>query len=191
VFTIASCRVQSLHDIEVFLAEVPHIRTLLESVAALNIGDCWIGAGLVRNAVWDHLHGNPIELVVGTDVDVIYCDRANASPRSDMAIHRRLASDNPGIPWSVHNQARMHERNGDPPYENSEDALRYWPETATAVAARLHNSRVQVIAPLGVDDLVALIVRPGPAFARKMDVYEKRLASKEWAKRWPQLRFIE
>jgi uncharacterized protein len=85
----------------------------------------------------------------------------------------------------------MHEQNGDPPYDNTEDALRYWPETATAIAARLRSGRVHVIAPFGVDDLLGLIVRPGPAFAHKTRVYEARLASKDWAKRWPRLQFLK
>lgn len=34
-----------------------------------------------------------------------------------------------GLP--VKNQARMHLRNGDRPYQSATDAMRYWPETAT------------------------------------------------------------
>lgn len=31
----------------------------LTTVAALGAEDCWLGAGLVRDAVWDHLHHLP------------------------------------------------------------------------------------------------------------------------------------
>jgi len=182
---------RSIGDIEAFLGDAQLITTLLQPVAALGIDDCWIGAGLIRNAVWDHLHGYPIQPLVGSDVDVIYCDYADTTLDRDVGIERRLSRDLPGIPWSVHNQARMHKHNGDPPYENCEDAIQYWPETATAIAARLHEGQVQVIAPLGVDDLVAMLVRSGPAFARKIDVYKRRLASKDWPKRWPRLKFVE
>lgn len=48
-----------------------------------------------------------------------------------------------------------------------------------------------VIAPHGIDDLVHMIVRPTPAFRTKMSVYEQRLASKVWARRWPQLTFLQ
>jgi uncharacterized protein len=95
--------VRDVHDIEAFLAEVPLITTLLEAVACLENDDCWIGAGLIRNAIWDHLHGHPIALVAGSDVDVIYCDHTNRSLHRDMATWHRLASDHPGIAWSVHN----------------------------------------------------------------------------------------
>lgn len=33
---------------------------LLDIVRSLALPDCWIGAGFVRNAVWDHLHGRAI-----------------------------------------------------------------------------------------------------------------------------------
>src|SRR5690606_18781876 len=123
--------------------------------------------------------------------DVIYCDHANVSLNRDLEIESQLTHEFPGVPWSVHNQARMHEHNGDAPYRNSEDAIRYWPETATAIAARLRDGRVHVIAPLGTDDLVGMIVQPSPAFVCKMELYRKRLASKDWARRWPRLRFVE
>src|SRR5205085_1794978 len=93
-----------------------------------------------------------------SDVDVVYWDREDVNPESDQEIARRLADEWPGIPWSVRNQARMHERNGDAPYRSSEDACRAWPETATAIAARLQDGQVQVVAPHGVDDLVQMIV---------------------------------
>jgi hypothetical protein len=53
------------------------------------------------------------------------------------------------------------------------------------------RGKVEVIAPHGIDDLVNLIVRRTPAFAHKMDIYRKRLSSKDWATRWPRLTFSE
>lgn len=161
--------------------------SVLRVVAALGIEDCWVGAGLVRNAIWDHLHGRPVELVPGSDIDVVYCDPADTSLARDLEIETRLLAALPGIPWSVHNQTRMHGRNGDRPYRDTEDAIRHWPETATAVAARWHDERVEVIAPHGIDDLLQLRVRPTPQFGRKLDIYRERVRSKDWARRWPKL----
>jgi uncharacterized protein len=83
----------------------------------------------------------------------------------------------------------MHERNGDVPYRNAEDAIRRWPETATAIAAHLIGTDVEVLAPYGVQDLVNLIVRPTPAFVLRQSVYGARISSKDWARRWPRLQF--
>jgi hypothetical protein len=114
----------------------PWRRRALEAVAALNLPDGWIGAGFLRAPVWDHLHGyqRPTPLA---DIDVIYFDPEHREPEAERAHEARLAALAPGLPWSVRNQARMHERNGDRPYESTEDALKHWLETPTAVAVRL------------------------------------------------------
>jgi len=177
-------------DVIALIESKPALISVLQTVSALGIDDCWVAAGLVRNAVWDHLHGHAVGLVPGTDVDVIFCDHTQSSLELDVAIERRLASAFPGIPWSVHNQARMYERNADPPYQDCEHAISCYPETATAIAARFRDDKVQLIAPHGVDDLLNLMVRPGPAFQRKIAIYQQRLAKKNWARRWPRLRFL-
>jgi hypothetical protein len=182
---------RTCEDIAAFLSRQSHIVSLLRPVAALRIPDCWIGAGLIRNAIWNYLHGLPMEPIPGSDVDVVYCDDSDANLERDLAIERRLLDEFSDVPWSVHNQARMHERNGDAPYRNTADAIRCWPETATAIAARIFEDNVQVIAPHGVGDLVSMIVRPSPAFACKLPIYRSRWAAKGWAQRWPRLHFID
>ena len=183
--------VHRCQDITAFLQGQTHVMSLLQHVAALDVDDCWIGAGLIRNAIWDHLHGMPVELVPGSDVDVVYYESADTSPTRDLAIEKRLFDALPAIPWSVHNQARMHQANADAPYRNVADAISYWPETATAIAARIIADKVEIIAPHGIDDLVGMIVRPSPNFAHKLSIYRNRIATKKWAQRWPGLQFID
>jgi len=180
---------RSCLEIAIFLERQPLILSILKQVEALSLEDGWVGAGLIRNAVWNHLHGRPAESSLDGDVDVVYFDLNDTSPERDIAIEGRLSGENADIPWSVHNQARMHARNGDAPYRNVEDAIRCWPETATAIAARLNGANVEVLAPHGVQDLVDLIVRPTPAFLQKKSVYDIRISSKDWARRWPRLQF--
>ena len=161
---------------------------LLRMVQALQLPDCWIGAGFIRNAVWDHLHGYPPTLSVG-DVDVIWFDGTRASADEDQRIEDDLASAAADVAWSVKNQARMHERNGDPAYGSTEDALRHWSETATAVAVRLTDGGLGVLAPFGLDDLFSLVVRPTPKFTgERLPVVQARLREKRWLERWPHLR---
>ena len=148
-------------------------------------------AGLIRNAVWDRLHAFDPSGSEGNDVDVVYFNAEVAAQHHDMAIEAELREQMPDVLWEVRNQARMHGRNEDPPYRSTEDAMRYWPDTATAIAARLSNGRVEVLAPFGVEDLVEFTVRPTPAFATKHDQYRKRLAAKNWSARWPRLVFTQ
>jgi hypothetical protein len=57
------------------------------------------------------------------------------------------------------------------------------------VAARLGaGDRIELLAPLGLDDLLALRIRPTPhmrASARGRAVYRARCEQKRWAARWP------
>jgi hypothetical protein len=138
---------------------------ILSIVQALRLPDCWVGAGFVRNAVWDALAGRP-PAPLSEDIDVVWFDPVRCDAASDRRIERDLAALHPGLRWSVKNQHRMHIRNADAPYRCCEDALRHWPETATAVAVRLADAgRIEVLAPFGLHDLFAGIVRPTPAFA--------------------------
>ena len=164
---------------------------LLDVVRRLDLPDCWIGAGFVRNAVWDHLHRRPASLT--GDIDVLWFDPVRIDPATDRNQEARLRAAAPPMAWSVKNQARMHIRNGDAPYVSSVDAMRYWPETATAVAARRTGpDGCEIAAPYGLDDLLNLVLRPAPHFsgARQM-IYEDRLRTKSWFAVWPLLRRAE
>lgn len=159
---------------------------ILDLVHSLQLPDCWIGAGFIRNAVWDHQHGRPPSKPSG-DVDVIWFDPHHARPEDDYAVEKRLTELDPDIRWSVKNQSRMHTRNGDRPYTSAVDAIRFWPETATAIAVRRSGAGgIAITAPFGLDDLFGLFVRPTPRFiGAKHDIYLERVRNKQWLRTWP------
>lgn len=161
-------------------------------VRQLGLADCWVGAGFVRNAVWDALHGRPVSSIDG-DVDVLWFDRQQTGPQVDATIEATLRRLDPTIDWSVRNQARMHVRNGDSPYCSTADAMCCWPETATAVGVRrTRPDGFEVSAPLGLADLFALVLRPAPCFqGRKHHQYLERIEAKGWLSSWPRLRMQE
>jgi len=160
---------------------------VLATVESLDLPDWWIGAGFVRNKVWDHLHdfnhSTPL-----SDIDVIYFNAEDREESTEKDLEDELQKLFPGLPWSVKNQARMHVVNGDEPYLSSIDALARWPETATSIAVRLdERNRIVFNAPNGIEDLVNLRVFPTPAFRSKKDVYENRLKKKNWEAKWPKI----
>ncbi len=179
---------KSADDIATLIANHADMTAHLRAVAQLNLPDCWIGAGFIRDAVWDALHGRTPDCARLNDVDVIFFDPRNTGAEHDRAIEHRLAALMPGRPWSVKNQARMHQRNRESPYRDTADAVSRWPETATAIAARWCEDRVEILAPLGLDDLLGLIIRPTPAFENRRNEVAQRVASKGWRTRWPRLR---
>jgi hypothetical protein len=178
-------------DVAHLIAAQPDMVALLSAVASLQLPDSYISAGFVRNAVWDALHRRPLTCATLRDVDVVYYDPERLDPSDEQAHERQLAKLLPRVPWEVRNQARMHARNGDCPYRDTVHALRCYPETATAVAARLVEGKVELAAPLGLADLLMLVVRPTPHFRGKLAEYRARQNDKAWASRWPMLRFVD
>lgn len=178
--------------VDTVLRSDPHRWHLLGLVSDLGLPDCWIAAGFIRNAVWDALHGR----IPGShlsDVDVIWLDADRSEEVVDRELERSLRALAPSVMWSVKNQARMHVRNGDAPYLSATDAMRYWPETATAVAARRSgNNKLEIASPLGLEDLLNLVLRPTQRFAvEKRSIFEERVRSKSWMISWPLLTLAE
>lgn len=167
----------------------------LQAGAALGLPDgAWcIGAGALRNLVWDHLHGHADRPSALSDVDFAHFDAADPSPARDRALQAQLRERCPELPWEVTNQAAVHlwfERHfGHPvqPLPSLEAAVATWPEFATAVAVTFdRDGRLALIAPHGVDDLLGMRVRHNPLRASR-DTFLQRTAQKRYAERWPRV----
>ncbi|MBU2862817.1 nucleotidyltransferase family protein [Reinekea forsetii] len=155
----------------------------LKAVKSLGLPDCLVAAGFVRNAVWDLLYGVETPL---KDIDVIYFCESDISEKRDLSLEHQLFELEPDFPWSVKNQARMHIRNGDAPYQNSLDAMSYWPEKQTAVGAYLNSvNDLEIISSFNLSLLFNGEIEYNPA--RSLDVFNKRVGSKEWLSHWPLL----
>lgn len=166
----------------------PWMMEVLATASDANLPDWMIGAGFVRNKVWDYLHGYSNKEVPTSDIDLVYFDPAELSEDTEKEIDRRL-KEKLNINWSAKNQARMHLKHGrGVPYKNSEEALSEWVETPTCVAVRLEkDDTLKLFAPHGIDDLVNLVVRPTPSFENDLETFWNRVKSKNWEKKWPKL----
>ncbi|SDS44452.1 nucleotidyltransferase family protein [Actinoplanes derwentensis] len=166
----------------------PQAMRTLRAAARLGLPDWWIGAGFVRNRVWDAISGLPGR--PERDVDVAYFAPANPDPAEDVRFEAQAETLLPGVPWEIRNQARMHLHNGVDPYTSTRDAISRWPETATCIAVTLRNDSVHLMTCHGIADLVDMVVRPSPAFdnpAGRAKV-QSRVDAKGWTSRWPRLR---
>ena len=160
------------------------IMSILVAVERLNLNDAWVSAGLIRNKVWDVLHNvnTPIN-----DIDVIYFDSTDTSWEKEKSIEQQLEALLPNQPWSVKNQARMHLKNGFAPYSSSYDGVAHFTEIPTAIAVKLRNNELEVLAPYGLEDLFNKTVRPSPYFQKGSEfhsIYRERMKEKEWGKTW-------
>ena len=171
--------------LEEILRRAPLRMQAFEIVRSLSLPDWAVGAGFIRAAVWDELSGYTTASPVD-DIDVLYFDPRTKEPRHDEALEQRLREIEPSLPWSVHNQARMHVRNGDDPYNSTADALCFWLETPTCVAVRLDaEDRLDILAPFGLRDLFSMSIRPTPRGHVRKAQYISRIQEKRWHERWP------
>jgi len=179
----------SVERLTAIVAGSPLLMEMLRAVEAVGLPDAWIAAGTIRSAVWDTLHGRPIASD-WADVDVLFFDAGDVSREREGAAEAQLATLVPGVPWEVRNQARMHAKTGLPPYRDTEDGLRNFAETPTAVGVRRRGPHIEVIAPHGLDDLFAMVSRPVFTEPSMIGFYRERMTSKNWPARWPQVRVL-
>ncbi|WP_251976260.1 nucleotidyltransferase family protein [Salinicola avicenniae] len=159
--------------------------TALERARELGLTDWCLAAGFVRNRVWDWLHGPAFSTPLN-DLDLVYFDPERSHAERDRILTARLRAET-GLPWSVKNQARMHRRHGHLPYASLAEALLRWVECETAVGVRLEgDDRLTLIAPLGIDSLLAGRVSHNPRHGDPA-VFRRRVAQKGWRQRWPRL----
>jgi hypothetical protein len=179
---------ERLAELQALIASDPARMRILCLVRELGLPDCWVAAGFVRSRVWDHMHQRS-RSPLPEDIDVIWFDPEQATTERDASLELALHARDDALNWSVKNQARMHQRNADKPYQSAIDAMIHWPETATAVGVRLSDQGViEIAAPFGLDDLFELVVRPTARFlAEKHPAYLARVRAKKWQITWPRL----
>ena len=168
---------------------------VLRAVRDCDPPDWVVGAGVIRDLVWDEMHAGFSAARV-RDVDVAFFDPSDLSPERDLEVQRALEHRLGAVPWEAKNQAAVHtwfERVFGYPVEpltSIADAVGTWPETATSVAVRLEpDESLRIIAPYGLEDLLNGTCRRNPRRVT-MELYRRRLLSKRVAERWPKVRVI-
>ena len=193
-----------------------HRMLCLHALQQLALPQGYLGAGFLRNAIWDFLYqkSTPTPL---NDVDVIYFDANNTQRAKDTFYEMQLNEVLPQVKWQVKNQARMHVLHGHAPYKNCEEAISYWIEKETCVAialssadsvalsasasasgsssangkARLSSSfetagPFEILAPFGLQANFAGTISINPKYPRP-DVFNERIQNKRWCEIWPTL----
>ena len=174
----------------------PWFHHALRAARDLGLADWCIGAGAVRNLVWDALHryATPSAL---PDVDLAFFDAGDLSPARDRALQARVQAACPSLRWEVVNQAAVHTwfeahfGHAVAPLRSLEEAVASWPEFATAVGVSLAtDDTIRVLAPHGLDDLFGMLVRRNPVRA-SLATWRERVEGKRYAQRWPRVRVVE
>ncbi|MCK2157293.1 nucleotidyltransferase family protein [Exiguobacterium sp. 17-1] len=170
---------QETNEIHHALRENETLREQLILVDRLGLPDAWICAGYIRSLIWG------LTLTEEQDIDVVYYDVTDRSEATEKHYEEQLKSWQP-LPWSVKNQARMHLKNELPPYQSTCDAIAHFPETVTAIAAKLTDGQFQLYLAYGAADLQTRTIRPTPLFSKGLPrhaIFQKRVTDKRWDKR--------
>ncbi len=174
-------------DILILIENDQWMMNILRTAEKLNFPDWVIGAGFVRNKIWDYLHGYVKKEVETNDIDLVYYDPNGNDQKTDEELSQKLRKET-GIQWEIVNEAYVHKWNNLSPYKSTADALSRWPETATSIGVTLKNDKLKLVAPHGISDLINLVVRPSPKFPDGMEGVKKRTKEKKWLEKWPKLK---
>ena len=174
----------------------PGLMHVLTVVRDQGLPDWRIFSGAVYQSVWNALTGRPAGYGV-RDYDVGYFDPDTSWDAEDVIIKRVAAAfDEPfRSTVEVRNQARVPiwfpAHFGEPydPLSGTDEALERFVAPAFAVGVRLEaDDTISVAAPLGLEDVFALTLRPNP----------ERPVAKDWSRvveralaRWPELTIVE
>ena len=161
----------------------------LLALQSLQLPQGYIGAGFLRNCIWDSLlpehrsnftHSSPLN-----DIDVIYFDVKDTSKETERLLETQLSRRVPEANWQVRNQARLHLKHGHAAYKNCEEAVSYWIERETCVAVRLTDEgKCDILAPYGIDANFSGTLSINPQYPRP-SVFRQRVNDKGWLTLWP------
>ena len=189
-----------MSDLEARLVDIvradPGLMHVLTIVRDQDLPDWRIFSGAVYQGVWNAVTGRPPGYGM-RDYDVGYFDPDTSWDAEDVVIKLVAAAfDEPfRSTVEVRNQARVPiwfpAHFGEPydPLSGTDEALARFVAPAFAIGVRLEpDDSISVAAPLGLEDMFALTLRPNP----------HRPVAKDWPRvveraraRWPELTVIE
>lgn len=170
------------------------VRSVVQAAIDLDVPSWAVGGGVVRNVVWDFIFQSR-DRTPHNDIDVVYFD-TDLSESKELQVEKSIHERCGDTRAQVRNQARVHlwyeRRFGHriDPVTDIEDAVARFPETCTSVAITGTSiDALEVLAPRGLDDLFAGVLRRNPRQVTA-EYFEERLAAKRIDERWPRAAIV-
>jgi uncharacterized protein len=172
----------------------PWIGPVLADWPALDLRDAWLSGSALAQVWWNRRFG--FETTHGiADLDLVYFDDTDLSAAAETAHAARIGARFAALPvrLDVKNQARVHlwyaERFGRriAPYTGACQAIATFPTTAAAIGVRTSGTRLGIVAPLGVADLLQPRVRANRVLIDAA-LYRRKIA--RWRALWPKLTIL-
>jgi hypothetical protein len=151
----------------------PWLLAALRAARDTDPPDWLVGGGVLRDLVWDRLHGRPP--AKPRDLDLAFFDPDRLDPARDAEVEAALAARLPGVPWDAKNQAAVHT---------------WYPRVFGGPPVTPLRSAADGVAPCGLEDLFSLVCRRNPRRVT-LDHYHRRLRDKAVADRWPRVEIVD
>mgnify|MGYP001325957163 CR=1 FL=1 len=173
----------------------PDLMRLLAAARSERLPQWRLVAGCLYQTVWNVLTGRLPRTGI-KDYDLIYFDASDLSWEAEDRVIARIAAATCGFPGpvEVRNQARVHlwfERrfgHAYPPLACADEALERYASIVHAGGVRLEDDdRLDIVAPFGLDDLFAMIIRPNRALPNSGSHAAKAARAKAI---WPEVTVI-
>ena len=177
------------NDVMSFARSNPINLALLGRLPQLGLNDCYLTAGCVFQAIWNHVSGRRPEWGI-KDYDVFYFDDTDLSWDAEAAVIDAVSNltRDLGVVVEVRNQARVHlwyeKRFGAayPQLTCTQDGINRYLVSCTCVGIEVVTGRLY--APNGLIDLAEGILRENPAAPKPNRFIHK---AQEYRSRWPWL----
>jgi hypothetical protein len=183
-------------ELEAILRRSEPLMRVLRTIRDLALPDWLLFSGAVYQRVLNHLGGRDLDYGV-KDYDVGYFDASDISYDAEDAVIRRVAAAfEPPLRElvEVRNQARVHvwfeAKFGEPytPLSCSAEAPSRFVSPMFAVGVKLEpDDSMTVVAPFGLEDLFARVLRPNPMRGERS--FPRIAASAK--DRWPEIEVLE
>jgi len=181
----------NLERLESIIRSDPDLMRLLAYLQRTALPQWRIVSGCLYQTVWNVLTNRPRGTGI-QDIDVIYFDAEDLSWEAEDAVIQCVTT---GDPLQIRNQARVHlwyeQHFGVPcaPLSSADESLTRYPVIVQAVGARLEDDgRLDIVAPFGLDDLFAMVMRPNLACPHR-PTFEAKAARARLI--WPEMRVID
>lgn len=134
----------------------------LTSIQDLELPDCWVAGGAIRNTVWKALFGAECRLTI-KDLDVVFFEKETGRDR-ELQAKQLLEKYHPTWTFDVKNQASFGVwRPWSFTFTDSVDGISHFLHTATAIGVRLtDNGAIEICSPYGLSDLFEGVIRTTP-----------------------------
>jgi hypothetical protein len=172
----------------------PVHEALLDALTQLCLPDAWVVAGCLTQTVWNLRTGRPVDYGIN-DYDVFYFDPDLSWDAEDRVIDAlRHTSGRLGVRVEARNQARVHlwypQKHGKPypALQRATQGIDLFLTRCTMVGLQRSGDGDRIHAPVGLDELADLIVRPNLTPSFSAQAY--RIKTARWMALWPELTII-